>query len=115
MKLVIYAGAVWSHCSPVEVERLRVSSREEALEALVEFLCWLPRDRAEEVAREVIESEEAVLAGYSNDILGLRAEPPENAEVCDRSWLGDAVYVVPSVEDECWEPFYVHASLEEED
>jgi hypothetical protein len=116
MKLVIYAGAVWSHCSPVEVERLDVSSREEALEALVEFLCWLPREQAERVAREVIDSEEAILAGYSNDVVGLRAEPPEDAEPCDRSWLGDTVYVVSGKEeDEYWVPFYVHASIEEEE
>jgi hypothetical protein len=117
MELVIYAGAIWTHCSTVEVERLDVSSRDEALEALVEFLCWLPPQRAHEVAREALDSEEAILAGYSNDVLGLRAEPPENGEVCDRSRLGDAVYVVPGEdeEDEYWEPFYVHALLLEEE
>ena len=109
MKLVIYAGAVWGHCSPVEVERLDVSSYEEAVERLAEWITWLPRERAERVAREVIEGEDCVLAGHSNDERGLAAEPPEGAEPCGRNRYGDTVYVVG--EDEYWEPFYVCASL----
>jgi hypothetical protein len=110
VRLTIYAGAVWAHCSPVEVERLTVSSYEEAVERLTSWIDWLPPEEAERIALEAIESEDYVLAGYANELLGLRAEPPEDAEPCDRSRLGDTVYVVG---DEYWEPFYVYASLEE--
>jgi hypothetical protein len=109
MELVIYAGAVWAHCSPVEVERLDVCSYEEAVERLAEWLDWLTPEEAERIACKALEDDDCVLAGYSNELLGLRAEPPEGAEPCGRSRLGDTVYVVG--EDEYWEPFYVHAHL----
>jgi hypothetical protein len=113
MELVIYAGAVWAHCSPVEVERFHVSSYEEAVERLTSWIDWLPPEEAERIALEAIESEDYVLAGYANELLGLRAEPPEGAEPCGRSRLGDTVYVVG--EDEYWEPFYVHAHLADDE
>jgi hypothetical protein len=83
MKLVVYAGAVWSHCSPVEVERIDVSSYEEAVEALVGWLNWLSPEEAERVALACLESDDCVLAGYSNEHLELRSAPPEDAEPYD--------------------------------
>jgi hypothetical protein len=112
MKLVVYAGAVWAHCAPAEVERIDVSSHEEAVEALVEWLNWLSPEEAERVALACLESDDCVLAGYSNELIGLRAEPPEGAEPIDLSRYGDTVYVVGG--DQYWEPFYVGASIEEE-
>jgi hypothetical protein len=109
MRLVIYAGAVWAHCSPTEVETIDVSSREEAIEELTSWLDWLSPEEAERIALEALEGDDYVLAGYSSEILELRAAPPENAEVCDYSRLGDAVY--ESAEGGYWEPFYVHAFL----
>ncbi len=112
MELVIYAGAVWGEGSTVPVERIEVSSREEAVEKLVEFLCWLPREQAERVAREALGGEDSVLAGYANSVQELRAEPPEDAEPCDRNRLGDTVYCAPREgEGEYWVPFYVHVHL----
>jgi hypothetical protein len=113
MELVIYAGAVWAHCSPVEVERLGVSSREEAVEKLASWLDWLSPEEAERIALEAIKGEDYVLAGYANEERGLVAEPPGGAEPCGRSRLGDTVYVVG--EDEYWEPFYVHAHLADDE
>jgi hypothetical protein len=112
MKLVVYAGAVWSHCSPVEVERIDVSSHEEAVEKLVEWLDWLSAEEAERIALACLASDECVLAGYSNEHLELRSAPPEDAEPYDSNRYGDNVYV--SGEDQYWEPFYVCASLEED-
>jgi hypothetical protein len=112
MRLVLYAGAVWSHCSPVEVERIDVSSHEEAVEALAGGLDWLSPEEAERIALACLASDECVLAGYSNEYLELRSAPPEDAEPYDYNRYGDNVYV--SGEDQYWEPFYVCASLEEE-
>jgi hypothetical protein len=111
MKLVIYAGAVWTHCSPVEVERIDVSSAEEAVEALTGWLDWLSPEEARRIACRALKDDDIVLAGYANELLELRSAPPEDAEPCDRSRLGDAVY--ESAETGYWEPFYIHASLEE--
>jgi hypothetical protein len=113
MKLVVYAGAVWAHCAPAEVERIDVSSHEEAVEALVEWLNWLSPEEAERVALACLESDDCVLAGYSNELIGLRAEPPESAEPYDHNRYGDVVYAVG--EDQYWEPFYVGVSLLEEE
>lgn len=112
MKLVVYAGAVWGHCAPTEVERLDVSSHEEAVRVLTEWLDWLSAEEAERIALACLESDDCVLAGYSSELLELRSEPPEDAEPFDRNRYGDTVYVVGS--DRYWEPFYVCASLEEE-
>jgi len=112
MRLVLYAGAVWSHCSPVEVERIGVSSYEEAVQALTGWLDWLTPEEAERIAIACLASDDCVLAGYANELIGLRAEPPESAEPCDYNRYGDVVYAVG--EDQCWEPFYVCASLEED-
>jgi (2Fe-2S) ferredoxin len=82
MKLVVYAGAVWSHCSPVEVERIDVSSHEEAVKALVEWLDWLSPERAERLAYEVLASDECVLERVSRAAPGTsggrRAVRPES-------------------------------------
>jgi hypothetical protein len=123
VKLVVYAGAVWTHCSPVEVERLSASSREEAVEKLAEWLDWLSPEEAERIALEALESDDCVLAGYSNELLGLRAEPPAEAEPYDTNRYGDTVYVVPGapgddypdVLGQVWEPFYVHAYFLDDD
>jgi hypothetical protein len=108
MRLVIYAGAVWTHCSPTEVERFDVSSREEAIKELTSWLDWLSSQDAERIALEALEGDDYVLAGYSNELLELRSAPPEDAEVCDYSRLGDPVY---ESSGGYWEPFYVHAFL----
>jgi len=113
VKLVIYAGSVWSHCSPTEVERLDVASAEEAVRALTEWLNWLTPEEAERVALACLEGDDYVLAGYASEFLELRSEPPGGAEVYDRSRLGDPVY--ESVEGGYWEPFYVHAFLLDEE
>ena len=113
VKLVIYAGSVWSHCSPTEVERLDVASAEEAVRALTEWLNWLTPEEAERVALACLASGDCVLAGYSNELLELRAQPPEQAEPCDRNRYGDTVYVVG--DDQYWEPFYVCASILDEE
>ena len=109
MQLVIYAGAVWTHCSPVEVERIDVASVDEAVEKLVEWLNWLSPAEAERIALACLEGDGCVLAGYANELLELRSAPPEGAEMCDRSRFGDPVYV--SAEGGYWEPFYVCASV----
>jgi len=112
VEMVIYAGAIWTHCSTVEVERTTVASHEEAVERLAEWLDWLTPEEAERIAYEALASDEYVLAGYSNELIELRAEPPEGAEAYDRNRLGDIVYAVG---EQYWEPFYVHASLEDEE
>jgi hypothetical protein len=121
VKLVVYAGAVWTHCSPVEVERLSASSREEAVEKLAGWLDWLSPEEAGRIACRALEDDDCVLAlaGYSNGALGLIAEPPAEAEPCDTNRYGDTVYVVPGapgddypdVPGQVWEPFYIHAFL----
>jgi len=111
MKLVVYAGAVWAHCSTVEVERIDVSSYEEAVEALTGWLDWLSPEDAERIARRALEDDDIVLAGYANELLELRSAPPEDAEPCDRSRYGDPVY--ESAETGYWEPFYVHAFIDD--
>ena len=113
MKLVVYAGAVWGHCAPTEVERLDVSSHEEAVRVLTGWLGWLSAEEAERIALACLASDDCVLAGYSNELLELRAQPPEQAEPCDRNRYGDTVYVVG--EDQYWEPFYVCASILDEE
>jgi len=112
VKLVVYAGAVWGHCAPTEVERLNVASVDEAVGKLVEWLDWLSPVEAGRIALACLEGDDCVLAGYSSELLELRSEPPEDAEPFDRNRYGDTVYVVGS--DRYWEPFYVCASLEEE-
>jgi len=112
MKLVVYAGAVWAHCSPVEVECLDVASYEEAVRVLSAWIDWLSAEDAERIALACLEGDDCVLAGYANELLELRARPPEEAEPCDWNRYGDTVYVVG--DDQYWEPFYVCASLEEE-
>jgi len=109
VKLVVYAGAVWGHCAPTEVERLDVASVDEAVEKLVEWLDWLSPVEAERIALACLEGDDCVLAGYANELLELRAEPPEGAEPLDRNRYGDTVYVVG--EGQYWEPFYVCASI----
>jgi hypothetical protein len=119
VKLVVYAGAVWMHCSPTEVERFEVASRDEAVERLAEWLDWLSPEGAECVASRALEDDHCVLAGYSNGALGLIAEPPAEAEPYDTNRYGDTVYVVPGapgddypdVPGQVWEPFYIHAFL----
>jgi len=113
VKLVIYAGAVWNHCAPTEVERIDVASYEEAVRALTEWLGWLSPEEAERIAYEALASDDCVLAGYANELLELRSVPPEDAEPFDRNRYGDTVYVVGS--DQYWEPFYVCALLLEEE
>ncbi len=108
MKLVVYAGAVWTHCSPTEVERFEVASRDEAAERLAEWLDWLTPEEAERIACKALEDDDCVLAGYASELLELRSAPPEDAEVCDYSRLGDPVY---ESSEGYWEPFYVHAFL----
>jgi len=110
VKLVVYAGAVWAHCALTEVERLDVASHEEAVRVLSAWIDWLTAEEAERIAYEALASDDCVLAGYSNELLELRAQPPEQAEPRDWSRYGDTVYVVG--EDQYWEPFYVCASLE---
>jgi hypothetical protein len=91
----------------------RQASVEEAVRALTEWLDWLSDEEAERIALACLESDDCVLAGHSNEYLELRAAPPEDAEVCDRSRFGDPVY--ESAEGGYWEPFYVCASLLEEE
>jgi len=112
MKLVVYAGAVWGHCSPTEVERIHVSSYEEAVEKLAEWLDWLSPEEAERIAREALESDDSVLAGYSNELLELRSAPPGDAEACDHSRYGDPVY---ESSEGYWEPFYIHAFIDDDE
>jgi hypothetical protein len=113
VKLVVYAGAVWAHCSPVEVERFDVSSYEEAVQRLAEWLDWLTPEEAERIARDALEREDAVLAGYANDECELVAVPPEEVEEYDRNRYGDAVYADANGE-RYWEPFYVCALIDDE-
>jgi hypothetical protein len=113
VKLVIYAGAVWGHCAPTEVERLDVASAEEAVEVLAGWLDWLTPEQAERIAYEALASDDCVLAGYSNEYLELRSAPPEDAEPYDHNRYGDVVYAAG--EGQYWEPFYVGASLLEEE
>jgi hypothetical protein len=110
MKLVVYAGAVWGHCAPTEVEHIDVSSYEEAVEVLSGWLDWLTPEETERIALVCLENDDCLLAGYANELLGLRVEPLESAESCDYNRYGDVVYAVG--EDQYWEPFYVCASLE---
>jgi hypothetical protein len=113
VKLVIYAGAVWGHCAPTEAECLDVSSYEEAVEALAGWLDWLSPEEAERIALACLASDDCVLAGYSSEYLELRSAPPEDAEPYDHNRYGDVVYAAG--EGQYWEPFYVGASLLEEE
>jgi len=121
MELVICAGVIWEGCVTAEVERIAVSSYEDALDHLAAWLEWLPSERARQVAELALAGQTALAGWACGDTIV--ADPPEQAEKIDLSRYGHGVYVVPGnrpsdaypdIMGDVWEPFYIDAWIDEE-